>query len=254
MLLVVNIGNSNIRFGIFQADECKYSWTVNSKINRTEDEYFTLFKAGYLQHSIDEKKIKKLVIGSVVPKHTRPICNALERIHTFPPFLVTSQTPSCVKHHSPELGTDLYANAVGAYERLKKKCIVIDFGTALTLIAVGDTGKMLGVVIAPGINTALESLVNNTAQLFDIELTVPKNVLGNDTVSCMQSGMVYGYLSMIEGLIVRIKKEMGEETHVISTGGLCHLFENLTDKIDYTDKLHTIKGLKLIYEQSKARI
>ncbi len=248
MLLAVNIGNSSIRFGIFKGDECIYSWIINSKAERTEDEFFALFKGYYLQYKIEEADIRKIVIGSVVPKHTEPVCTALEKIHRFPPFLVNRDTPSSIHHESNQLGTDLYANAVGAYERFKKKCLVVDFGTALTLTGIDHDGKMLGVVIAPGVNTALQSLVGNTAQLPDIELVAPKTVLGLETVACMQSGMVYGYLSMIEGLIDRIKNEIGEDTLVIATGGLCHIFEPLTDKINYTDKLHTIKGLKALYD------
>lgn len=248
MLLAVNIGNSSIRFGIFKKEECINSWIINSKADRTEDEFYALFKGYYLQYGLDEKDLKRIVVGSVVPKHTEPVCRALKKIHGFRPFLVNRDTPSNIKHESNQLGTDLYANAVGAYELFKRKCVVIDFGTALTLTGIDFDGTMLGVVIAPGVNTALQSLVGNTAQLPDIELVAPKKVLGLETVSCMQSGMVYGYLSMIEGLIDRIKNEIGDDTYIIATGGLCHIFESLTDKINYTDKLHTIKGLKALYE------
>ncbi len=248
MLLAVNIGNSSIRFGIFKENKCIHSWIINSKADRTEDEFYALFKGYYLQYSINEKKLNQIVVGSVVPKHTEPVCLALRKIHGFSPFLVTRDTPSPIKHESNQMGTDLYANAVGAYASFKKKCVVIDFGTALTFTGIDYDGTMLGVVIAPGINTALQSLVGNTAQLPDIELTAPEKVLGLETVACMQSGMVYGYLSMIEGLIDRIKNEIGEDTYVIATGGLCYVFESLTDKINYTDKLHTIKGLKSLYE------
>ncbi|MFV0530925.1 MAG: type III pantothenate kinase [Flavobacteriales bacterium] len=248
MLLAVNIGNSSIRFGIFEKDQCINSWIINSKADRTEDEFYALFKGYYVQYAIEEKELNQIVVGSVVPKHTEPVCTALKKIHGFDPFLVTRETPSSIKHDSNQLGTDLYANAVGAHTLFKKKSIIIDFGTALTLIGIDYDGTMLGVVIAPGVNTALQSLVGNTAQLPDIELTAPKKVLGLETVACMQSGIVYGYLSMIEGLIDRIKEEIGKDTYVIATGGLCHIFESLTHKIDYTDKLHTIKGLKVLYE------
>lgn len=248
MLLAVNIGNSSIRFGVFEKEECIKSWIINSKTDRTEDEFFALFKSYYLQYNLDEKALKGIVVGSVVPKHTKPICSALKKIHGFEPFLVTRDTPSIIKHESKQLGTDLYANAVGAYALFKKKCVVVDFGTALTLTGIDHDGNILGVVIAPGVNTALQSLVGNTAQLPDIELTAPKKVLGLDTVTCMQSGMVYGYLSMIEGFINRIKNEIGSDTYIIATGGLCLIFEPLTNEIDYTDQLHTIKGLKILYE------
>ncbi len=248
MLLAVNIGNSSIRFGIFKNDKHINSWVINSKVDRTEDEFFALFKGYYLKQEINEKELNHIVVGSVVPKHTNLVCRALRKIHKFDPFLVDRNTPSPINHKSNQLGTDLYANAVGAYELFKRKCIIVDFGTALTLTGIGNDGNMLGVIISPGVVTALQSLVGNTAQLPDIELIAPNKVLGLDTVSCMQSGMIYGYLSMIEGLIDRIKNEIGKDAYVISTGGLCHIFKSLTDKIDYTDKLHTIKGLKALYE------
>lgn len=248
MLLAINIGNSSIRFGIFKQDECVSSWIIDSKATRTEDEFYTLFRTHYKNYRIKPDEISQIVVGSVVPKHTAVICQALKKIHKIKPFLVNRDTPSQVKHDSNQLGTDLYANAVAAYHLYQKQTLIVDFGTALTLTGVDSNGVIKGIVIAPGVMTALQALVGNTAQLPDIELVAPKTVLGLDTVSCMQSGMVYGYLSMIEGLIDRIKNEIGTETLVIATGGLCHIYGKLTDKINVVDKLHTIKGLKILYE------
>jgi type III pantothenate kinase len=252
MLLAVNIGNTNIRFAVFKSETDIITWTINSKPYRTEYEFFAKFSNMYKPFGINKEEITDIVIGSVVPPLTTSIKIALQRIHKFKPMVVDRNTPSAIQHSSNQIGTDLYANAVAAhYQDYKGKKIVIDFGTALTFLGINEDAKVGGVVIAPGIITALNSLVGETAQLPTIELKAPKNVLGSDTETCMQSGMVYGFLSMVEGMIDRINKEFGEECFVISTGGVGGVYKPLTNKINADDRLHTIKGLKILYELNK---
>lgn len=133
----------------------------------------------------------------------------------------------------------------------KAKKIVIDFGTALTFTGIEEDGNIAGVVIAPGVETALKSLVDQTAQLPEVDLVSPKSVLGMDTESCMQSGMIYGFLSMIEGMIDRIKEEMGDDCFVIATGGLSSVYAPLTNKINKQDILHTLKGIAELYKMNR---
>lgn len=251
MLLAVNIGNTNIRFGVFKSDENIISWTINSKPYRTEDEMYAKFNSMYEPFGFRKEDISEIVIGSVVPALTSSVSNSLKRIHGFTPMLVDRDTPSNVRHTSKQMGTDLYVNAVAAQEMYKGKKIVIDFGTALTFMTVNEDGKSLGVAIAPGIVTALKSLVGQTAQLPEIELVAPQKVLGFDTVSCMQSGMVYGFLSMVEGMIDRINQELGDESMVIATGGMSFVYAPLTKKIHIQDALHTLKGLAFLYKMNK---
>lgn len=251
MLLVVNIGNSNIRFGVFEKDGEIVSWTINTKPYRTEDECFAKFNSMYEPFGYTKEDFDEIVIASVVPPLTAAVFNALERIHGFKPFIVDRETPSTVNHKSKQIGTDLYANAVGAQQLYEGHKIVIDFGTALTFIGIGPNGESLGVTIGPGVNTALSALVDSTAQLQEIELKEPKTVLGHDTESCMQSGFVYGYISMIEGMIDRINKEMGAEAFVIATGGLSGVFGPLTPKINVQDQMHTLKGIVELYKLNK---
>lgn len=251
MLLAVNIGNSNIRFGIAKGFDVKKSWTINTKPYKTTDELFCLVKNSYKQYKIDKKSIENIVIGSVVPHQTRIVCNALEQIHQIKPLVVDRNSKSGVTHHSNQMGTDLYANAVAANYFYKGKKIIIDFGTALTLTGIDENGNFLGVVIAPGVITSLKALIGDTAQLPDIEIKEPKSVLGKDTETCMQSGIVYGYVGMVEGLINRIIESLGEKCFIISTGGLGHLFKPLIPKIDIDDKWHTLKGLCILFEQNK---
>ncbi|WP_300674948.1 type III pantothenate kinase [Soonwooa sp.] len=242
--IVINIGNTNIRFGLFDEDNCDISWVINTKPYRTRDEMYAQFLMLYQTYKIDPLTIDKIIIGSVVPQLTRDISSAVEKIHGKKPILVDRTTPSGVQAKSKQMGTDIYANLVAAHNLYPaKKKIVLDFGTALTASCVTETGETLGVIIAPGIITSLNSLINQTAQLPEIELKKPKSVLGLDTVTCMQSGMVYGFLGMVEGFIDRINNEVNDDCFVVATGGVSHVYKPLTDKIHLADRLHTLKGL-----------
>lgn len=244
--IVINIGNTNIRFGLFDNNNCDISWIINTKPYRTSDELQMQFMMMYQTHKIDAKTIDKVIIGSVVPPLTNDIVRALKKMHANKnPIVVDRNTKSAVQPKSKQMGTDIYANLVAAqhlYPANKKK-IIFDFGTALTASCIDEKGETVGVIIAPGIITAFNSLIHDTAQLPEIELVKPKSVLGLDTVSCMQSGIVYGYLGMVEGFIDRINDEVQDDCFVIATGGVSHVYKPLTDKIHVADRLHTLKGL-----------
>ncbi len=242
--IVINVGNTNVRFGLFEDDHCTTSWIINTKPYRTRDEFFVQFKILYQTYNVDVTKVDKIIIGSVVPQLTHDISSALYKIHGLEAVIVDRKTHSPVHHKSNQMGTDIYANLVAAHFLYPdKKKIILDFGTALTASCIDKDGEVLGVIIAPGIITSLNSLVKQTAQLPEIELTKPKSVLGHDTVSCMTSGMVYGFLGMVEGFIDRINEEVKDNCFVIATGGVSHVYQPLTNKIDVADKLHTLKGL-----------
>ncbi len=245
--IVVNIGNTNIRFGYFIGEECHSSWILNTKPYETSDELLLHFHMMYQAHDIIESDISQCIIGSVVPQLTRDVARALNKLHQKTPILVDRSTKSIVEAKSKQMGTDIYANLVAAHTLYpKRKKIILDFGTALTASCIDESGDTLGVIIAPGIITSLNSLVGQTAQLPEIELVPPPKVLGLDTVSCMQSGMVYGFLGMVEGFIDRINEEVKDTCFVIATGGVSHVYKPLTSKIDVTDKLHTLKGLYIL--------
>ena len=242
--IVINVGNTNVRFGLFEDDQCTTSWIINTKPYRTRDEFFVQFKILYQTYNVDVTKVDKIIIGSVVPQLTHDISSALYKIHGLEAVIVDRKTHSPVHHKSNQMGTDIYANLVAAHFLYPdKKKIILDFGTALTASCIDKDGEVLGVIIAPGIITSLNSLVKQTAQLPEIELTKPKSVLGHDTVSCMTSVMVYGFLGMVEGFIDRINEEVKDNCFVIATGGVSHVYQPLTNKIDVADKLHTLKGL-----------
>lgn len=241
--IVINIGNTNIRFGFFQNDDCDISWVLNTKPYRTSDEFQIQFMMMYQTHNIDPASIDRIIMGSVVPQLTYDVARAIEKIHKKKPVIVGRDTPSDVLPKSKQMGTDIYANLVAAHHLYSGKKIVFDFGTALTASCIDENGETIGVIIAPGIITSLNSLIQDTAQLPEIELIKPKTVLGLDTVSCMQSGMVYGFLGMVEGFINRINQEVQDNCFVIATGGVSHVYQPLTEKIHVADRLHTLKGL-----------
>lgn len=242
--IVINVGNSNIRFGLFNDDNCDISWVINTKPYRTADELYVQMVMLYQTYKIEPKEISKVIIGSVVPQLTKVMSAAIKKIHDITPVIVDRSTPSGVQAKSKQMGTDIYANLVAAHNLYPgRKKIILDFGTALTASCVAEDGETLGVIIAPGIVTSLNSLISQTAQLPEIELKKPKTVLGLDTVTCMQSGMVYGFLGMVEGFIDRINDEVNDDCFVIATGGVSHVYKPLTDKIHIADRLHTLKGL-----------
>ncbi len=242
--IIINIGNTNIRFGLFNNEKCEISWVLNTKPYKTTDELYMSILMLYQTYAIEVKNIERIIIGSVVPQLTKVIEAAIQKIHQKSPTIVDRNTKSEVIPKSKQMGTDIYANLVAAHCLYPdRKKIILDFGTALTASCIDENGETLGVIIAPGIITALNSLIRQTAQLPEIELVQPQSVLGLDTVSCMQSGMVYGYLGMVEGFISRINNELNDKCFVIATGGVSHIYAPLTDKIDISDRLHTLKGL-----------
>lgn len=242
--IVINIGNTNIRFGLFKDDNCDVSWVINTKPYKTIDELFMQFLMLYQTYGVDVQTVEKVIMGSVVPQLTKIVEVAIRRIHHIQPVIVSRGTKSLVAPKSKQMGTDIYANLVAAQTLYPgRKKIILDFGTALTASCIDENGETRGVIIAPGIITSLNSLIHDTAQLPEIELIRPKSVLGHDTISCMQSGMVYGYLGMVEGFITRINEEVQDDCLVIATGGVSHVYKPLTDKIHILDRLHTLKGL-----------
>lgn len=253
MILAVNIGNSNIRFAVVKEMEIKLSWTINTKPYRTAGEFFMISQSFLAQYTTYINEIQDIVVGSVVPHQTQVVAKVLHRLFKIKPLIVTRSTPSQVTHTSTQMGTDLYANAVAAhYLYPQGQKIIVDFGTALTLTAVSQTGQILGVIIAPGVITSLNALVGNTAQLPDIELKKPEKILGMDTETCMQSGIINGYSCMVQGLIQEVKEELLDpEAFVISTGGVGHIYQPMIKGINVDDKFHTIKGLCVLYQEAQ---
>lgn len=260
MLLAVDIGNTNVVMGVFEGDQLKCSWRMQTERRRMPDEWglmtFTL-----LQHrGLKPENISDAIISSVVPPLTSAFVEMVQ-IYFGKPALVVEpgiKTGVAVRYENPrEVGADRIVNAVAAFHFYGGPAIVIDFGTATTFDALSGNGEYIGGAIAPGINIAAEALFSVASRLFRVELTPPKHAIGRNTVSSMQSGIMYGYIGLVEGLVNRFKDELnalnplplGQKIKVIATGGLGEVVaQHTTGLIDAVDQDLTLQGLRLIYE------
>ncbi len=253
MLLAIDIGNTNIVFGVHDGQQWIHHWRVQTVRNRMPDEYAVLFQ-GFLQEAgLKLNGFERVVLSSVVPQLTQGITGMVAQRTGRDPLVIRPTSTRLgleIRTDQPDkVGTDLLANAVAAYERCQCDCIVVDFGTATTFTVVARPGVFMGAAIAPGLNVALDALVSRTAQLPQIELVPPPSPIGRNTVHAMQSGLVLGYVGLVEGLVTRIRREVGE-ARVIATGGLSSVIGPLTECVDEVDPWLTLDGLRLIAERN----
>jgi type III pantothenate kinase len=217
------------------------------------DEYAVLLKTLLRDRDYELENVTRVAIASVVP-HLKTVFQDLFNSYLGVKPLILGpgvHTGISIRIDNPaELGADLVADAVAAYERLHTTCIIVDFGTATTFSAVSEDGEFLGVSIAPGIEVAAEALARQTAQLPHIRLIPPPKVIGKNTTHSMQSGLIFGYIGLVEGLIRRIRIELGGKAVVIATGGLSKVFAPLTDEITIIDQELTLEGLRIISERN----
>ncbi|HAQ20421.1 MAG TPA: type III pantothenate kinase [Prolixibacteraceae bacterium] len=247
MVLSIDIGNTNIVFGISEQDNWLKIWRIQTDWSKTADEYEVIFRSLFTSSEIDKSEITKTIFSSVVPSLIRPFSEMLVQMLDHSPVLVEpsiySKLP--VEVLNPyEIGTDIVADATAAYIRYGGPCMVIDFGTALTFTTISQTGKILGVAIAPGLLTALKSLTGNTAQLPDVQLVAPPSVLGENTIHAIQAGLVMGFAGLVDSIVCRTEEELGLKLAVIATGGLSSVLQNVSSKIQITDENLTLDGLK----------
>ena len=252
MLLTVDVGNSNIVAGIWQGEQLKSSWRIHTVSKKTEDEYGTIFRSLFSDDGIDPRSCDQVCLSSVVPSLTASMEAMLERITKHKPVVVGpsiyDKLPINVVNPY-EVGADLVADAMAAYDKCKGACVVVDFGTALTFTIIDSDGTMCGVAIAPGLGTAVNALSRDTAQLPYVELAAPPLPFGKNTVHAIQAGVVYGYTGLVEYMIARIRKEIGSDLKVIATGGLCSVVAPLTEVFTFVEPDLTLRGLKLIVER-----
>ncbi len=255
MLLVIDLGNTNIKYGVYDKDKLVASFRVSSRISRTADEYGSVL-VGLLSNSgIKKSDIDGIIFSSVIPALNYTICHMCEFFFNISPLVVGPgvKTGLNIKADNPkEVGADIIVNSVSGFNKYGGPLIVIDFGTATTFDVISDKCELIGVVIAPGIKTSLEGLVNKTAQLPMVELDAPKTVIGKNTKHCMQSGIIYGFSGLVDNIIKKIKKELKlEDIKVIATGGLGQIIAREVKSISKVDRTLTLDGLKMIYELNK---
>ena len=253
MLLAVDVGNSNLTLGLFSGDELAFSFRLSTQPNRTVDEYRVLL-AGLFERTLDRhQKIDAAIVASVVPAITGPLSEAIEAIYGTRPKNVGPGFRTGLKiSYSPasDVGADRIVNAVAAFAQTGTATIVVDFGTATTFDCISENGTYTGGAIAPGVETSMEALFLKAAKLPRVEICAPKTAIGTNTVASIQSGLFYGYVSMVDGLVRQLKQELAQNARVLATGGLAALFASHSNTIETVDEHLTLNGLRILYVRS----
>jgi type III pantothenate kinase len=255
MLLVFDIGNSDITIGLWAAEQWKHVWRIPSKPDQPELFYGVKMRDFFLEADIAIDRVETIVLSSVVPNLTEKIKSVIRQLYAKEPVTlgpaVYAKLPIQVLNPY-EIGSDLVANAMAAYDKFRQTCIVVDFGTALTFTTVSAEGKIVGVSIVPGLRTALRSLTQNTAKLFDVPLEMPSSALGINTVTAIQSGIVIGYEGLVKNIVAAIRSELKSDCPAIATGGLSFVMTSLKGFFHTVDPHLTLDGLRIIGQTIKS--
>jgi len=257
MLLAIDVGNTNIVFGVYKDNELINDWRISTDRNKTSDEYGILFEHIFKYHGLCPKDVDDVIISSVVPTIMHTLVVMSIKYFGKEPLVVGPgiKTGINIKYDDPrELGADRIVNAVAAYNKYGGPLIIVDFGTATTFCVISKHGDYLGGVITPGIKISSEALFSKTAKLPKVELIKPKNVIGKNTVNSIQSGLIYGYVGLVDYIIEKIMEEIKDEgkvKNVIATGGFTSLIGSESKYINKVDRFLTLEGLRILYEKNK---
>lgn len=253
LIFVFDVGNTNIVLGVYNKDKLEHHWRIETNRQKTEDEYGMIVKQLFSCAGLKMSDIKGIIISSVVP----PIMYSLEQMckkyFAINPMVIGPgiKTGLNIKYDNPkEVGADRIVNAVAAIELYGSPLIIVDFGTATTYCYVNEENQYMGGAIAPGIGISTEALYTRASKLPRIEIARPKDIIGKNTVTAMQSGILYGYVGQVEGIVARIKEQASANPKVVATGGLASLIARESVMIDIVDPFLTLKGLNSIYKKN----
>jgi type III pantothenate kinase len=254
MLLAIDIGNTNVVLGVFEGEGLCESWRIGTKSSITADEYAVIVKDLFAFSGIDFRQIDGIIISTVVPPLLSIMTEMSRKYFKIEPMVVTSElkTGITLSYENPrEIGADRIVNAAAAFRLYGGPLIIIDFGTATTFCAVTKKGEYLGGAITPGVKISAEALYQRAAKLPRVELTRPRTIIGRDTVSAMQAGILYGYAGLVDGIVERMKKELSPDARVIATGGLAELVAPETKSTIEVRPNLTLEGLRMIYDANR---
>lgn len=258
MLLTVDIGNTNIVGGLFSGEKLEQTFRLSTTKDRTVDEYAALFYQLFTLRSVAPSEIDACIVASVVPPATDIVTRAISQVVKVEPLTVGGpglRTGIRIRYDNPrEVGADRIVNAVAAHARYQEAVIVVDFGTATTFDCVSADGDYIGGVIVPGVQVSLDGLLVRAAKLSRIELAEPPQVIGKNTAHAMQSGIVHGYASLVDGLLEKIEVEMETKCRTIATGGLAEKICSHTKRVQEVAPNLTLEGLRLIYEKNRGAL
>jgi type III pantothenate kinase len=254
VLLAIDVGNTNTVLGVFEGTTLRHHWRVETSHTRTADEYGILARQLFAAAGLDHRAVKEVAVSSVVPPLAHTLQQMSARYFGVEPLFVGPgvKTGMPILYENPrEVGADRVVNAVAAFERWRGGLIVVDFGTATTFDAVSPKGEYLGGAICPGVAISMEALFRAASKLPRVEFTRPPVVVGRNTVHSMQSGLVFGYVGLVDGICERMRAELGFEAKVVATGGLAPLVAGLSKAISEVDEHLTLDGLRIIVERNR---
>ncbi|HUI68228.1 MAG TPA: type III pantothenate kinase [Nitrospirota bacterium] len=250
MLLAIDIGNTNVVLGVFDKEILVENWRVGTNTQITSDEYAIIFKDLFGFAGLEFKQITGVIISTVVPPLLPVMAEMSWKYFRIEPMVVTHEikTGMTIRYDNPkEIGADRIVNAAAAYKRYGGPLIIVDFGTATTFCAITKNGEYLGGAICPGVKISAEALFQRASKLPRVELSRPKKVIGSDTISAMQAGIIYGYAGLVDGIVERMMKELSADAKVVATGGLAELITPETKTIQEIRPQLTLEGLLLLY-------
>jgi type III pantothenate kinase len=256
VLLAIDIGNTHIVFGVFEDETLRHTFRVSTTRTSTVDEYHVLLRELLALHGLEPAAIEASILASVVPPLNDAIGEVVERAFGHAPLVVGPgiKTGISVLYENPrEIGADRIVNAVAAFERVKAGVVVVDFGTATTFDCVSPKGEYLGGVIVPGVQVSLDALLARAAKLSRIEVAEPPRVVGRNTAHALQSGIVHGYSSLVDGLVEKLRAELEFPCRVVATGGLAPLITRHTRTVELVDLDLTLTGLHILYARNAVR-